>query len=123
MDTTYRRPRNILKAVVIWRVIVDIHGSIAGDRCSLCGALFFVVGVVKTCNSFAEVKNLNTHWKLFIRFVIAKAVVTYGLELMLVIFEILQGVVGTIMRTDRNRKAAGMSLPDAMVTAIEDCGF
>ena len=42
---------------------------------------------------------------------------------MLVIFEILQGVVGTIMRTAGIGGSSGMSLPDAMVTAIEDCGF
>ena len=110
------------KGGVIWRVIVDIHGALQAIGVALL-VLFFVVGVVKTCNSFAEVKKFEHALKLFIRFVIAKAVVTYGLELMLVIFEILQGVVGTIMRTAGIGGSSSMSLPDAMVTAIEDCGF
>lgn len=110
------------KGGVIWRVIVDIHGALQAIGVALL-VLFFVVGVVKTCNSLAEVKKFEHALKLFIRFVIAKAVVTYGLELMLVIFEILQGVVGTIMRTAGIGGSSGMSLPDAMVTAIEDCGF
>ena len=38
--------------------------------------------------------------KLFIRFAIAKGVVTYGLELMMAIFSIIQGVVSTIMSKD-----------------------
>ena len=44
--------------------------------------LFFVVGVMKTCGSFAELKRPELALKLFVRFVLAKAVVTYGLELM-----------------------------------------
>lgn len=38
-------------------------------------------------------------WRVI--FLLAKAIVAYGLELMLAIFEILQGVVGTIKLADR----------------------
>ena len=34
---------------------------------------------------------------LFIRFAIAKGVITYGLELMLALFDIVQGTISTIM--------------------------
>ena len=37
--------------------------------------------------------------KLFVRFAIAKGVVSYGLELMMALFRIVQGVIGTIMDT------------------------
>ena len=59
--------------------------------------LFFVVGVMRTCGSFAEVKKPEHALKLFIRFAIAKGVVTYGLELMMALFNIVQGLVSTIM--------------------------
>lgn len=59
--------------------------------------LFFVIGVMKTCGSFAEVKKPEHALKLFIRFAIAKAMVTYGLELMMAIFKIVQGIASTIM--------------------------
>ena len=40
----------------IWPVIVDIHGAVQAIGLALL-VLFFVVGVVKTCGSFAEVKK------------------------------------------------------------------
>ena len=55
------------------------------------------MGIVKTCGSFAEVRKPEHALKLFIRFAIAKGVVTYGLELMLALFNIVQGLVSTIM--------------------------
>ena len=110
------------KGGAIWNVIVNIHGALQAIGLALL-VLFFLVGVVKTCGSFAEVKKPEMAVKLFIRFAIAKGVVTYGLELMLAIFDIIQGVIATIMKSSgvfANNKAA---LPDEMVKAIEDCGF
>ena len=39
----------------IWSVIKDIHGAVQAVGLGLL-VLFFVVGVMKTCGSFAEVK-------------------------------------------------------------------
>lgn len=110
------------KGGAIWNVIINIHGALQAIGLALL-VLFFLVGVVKTCGSFAEVKKPEMAVKLFIRFAIAKGVVTYGLELMLAIFDIVQGVISTIMRSAgvfSNNKA---TLPNEMVKAIEDCGF
>ena len=89
-------PENF-KGGSIWKVITDIHGALTAIGLALL-VLFFVVGVVKTCGSFAEVKKPEHALKLFIRFAIAKGVVTYGLELMMALFEIVQGMVSTIMK-------------------------
>ena len=40
--------------------------------------LFFVMGVVKTCGSFAEMKKPEVAFKCFIRFVLAQAAVIVG---------------------------------------------
>ena len=80
----------------IWNVIVSIHGALQAIGYALL-VLFFVVGVVKTCGSFTEVKKPEHALKLFIRFALAKGVVTYGLELMMALFRIVQGMVSTIM--------------------------
>lgn len=80
----------------IWNVIVSINGALQAIGYALL-VLFFVVGVVKTCGSFVEVKKPEHALKLFIRFAIAKGVITYGLELMMALFEIIQGVMSTIM--------------------------
>ena len=85
--------------------------------------LFFVVGVVKTCGSFVEVKKPEHALKLFIRFAIAKGVITYGLELMMALFEIIQGVMSTIMNAAGFGQPQQTVLPEEIVTAVEDCGF
>ena len=51
----------------IWDVIVNIHGGVQAIALALL-VLFFVVGVMKTCGSFAEVKKPEHALKLFIRF-------------------------------------------------------
>ena len=86
------------KGGAIWNVIVNIHGALQAIGLALL-VLFFLVGVVKTCGSFAEVKKPEMAVKLFIRFAIAKGVVTYGLELMMAIFDIVQGMISTIMKS------------------------
>lgn len=106
----------------IWSVIVSIHGTLQAIGYALL-VLFFVVGVVKTCGSFTEVKKPEHALKLFVRFAIAKGVITYGLELMMAIFEIVQGVISTIMNTAGFGTAQQTLLPQEIVTAVEDCGF
>ena len=51
----------------IWNVVVSIHGALQAVGYALL-VLFFVVGVVKTCGSFTEVKKPEHALKLFIRF-------------------------------------------------------
>lgn len=110
------------KGGTIWNVIVNIHGALQAIGLALL-VLFFVVGVMKTCGSFAEVKKPEHALKLFIRFAIAKGVVTYGLELMMAIFKIIQGVVSTIMTSAGLGSASQASLPQAMIDTINSCGF
>lgn len=106
----------------IWDVIVQIHGALMAIGLALL-VLFFVVGVMKTCGSFAEVKRPEHAFKIFIRFVLAKAVVTYGLELMMAFFDIVQGVVSTIMDTAGLSGASETVIPEEMVNTIESVGF
>ena len=90
----------------IWNVMVTINGAVQAIGLALL-VLFFVVGVVRTCGSFTDVKKPEHALKLFVRFAIAKGVITYGMELMLALFNIVQGIIST----------------SEMVTTIEDCGF
>ncbi|HIT99825.1 MAG: hypothetical protein ACLU5E_01605 [Anaerovoracaceae bacterium] len=106
----------------IWEIIQDIHGALMAIGLALL-VLFFVVGVIKTCGSFTEVKKPEHAVKLFVRFAIAKGVVTYGLELMMALFEIVQGIISTIMKASGLGNNNELILPDEMVEAIEDCGF
>ena len=110
------------KGGTIWSVIVNIHGAVKAIGLALL-VLFFVVGVMKTCGSFAELKKPEHAIKLFVRFAIAKGVVTYGLELMMALFKIVQGLISTIMNASGLGTADQTVLPAEMVTAIENCGF
>ena len=106
----------------IWNVIVTINGAVQAIGLALL-VLFFVVGVVRTCGSFTEVKKPEHALKLFIRFAIAKGVITYGLELMLALFNIVQGTISTIMTSAGFGTPNQTTLPSEMITTIEECGF
>ena len=106
----------------IWSVMVNINGAVQAIGLALL-VLFFVVGVVRTCGSFTDVKKPEHALKLFIRFAIAKGVITYGLELMLALFDIVQGTISTIMTSAGCGTPNQTTLPAEMVTTIESCGF
>lgn len=106
----------------IWSVMVHINGAVQAIGLALL-VLFFVVGVVRTCGSFTDVKKPEHALKLFIRFAIAKGVITYGLELMLALFDIVQGTISTIMTSAGFGTPNQTTLPAEMVTTIESCGF
>lgn len=106
----------------IWKVIVDINGAVQAIGLALL-VLFFVVGMVKTCSSYTDVKKPEHALKLFVRFAIAKGMVTYGMELMLALLEIIQGVISNIMTSAGFASVGTVALPPEMITAIDNCGF
>lgn len=106
----------------IWKVIQNIHGAMLAIGLALL-VLFFVVGVMKTCSSLTEVKKPEHALKLFIRFALAKGVVTYGLQLMLAIFDIVQGTITKIMTTSGLGSITKTTLPKSIITSVEKCGF
>mgnify|MGYP006939886159 FL=1 len=110
------------KGGAIWNIIKKIHNSMQGIGLGLL-VLFFLVGMVKTCGSFDEVKRPEQVFKLFIRFVLAKIVVTYGMTLMLDVFKITQGVTAKIISTANITFSSKSTLPSSIITAIESCGF
>ena len=114
-------PQNF-RGGTIWTVIQNINTAVQGVGLGLL-VLFFVVGMVKTCGSFADVKKPEHALKLFVRFILAKAVITQGMELMLTIFTIIQGVINTIVTSSGITNPNNLALPDDIVSAIEDCGF
>ena len=106
----------------IWEVIQKINGALMAIGLALL-VLFFVVGVVKTCTNFSEVKRPEQALKLFLRFAIARGLVVYGMEIMMAIFKIIQGITSTIMTTIGIGSASNTVLPQEIIEAVEDCGF
>ena len=114
-------PENF-KGGTVWTVIQNINGALQAIGCALL-VLFFVMGVVKTCGSFTELKKPEMVFKCFIRFVLAQAAVTHGMELMSALFKIAQGMISTIMTSSGLSALTATTLPSEMVTIIEDVGF
>ena len=106
----------------IWSVVQNITGTMQAVGLALL-VLFFVVGVAKQFGNFAEVKKPEHAFKLFIRFVLAKGIVTYGMELMLAIFNIGQGIVQKIITTSGLSGANNSYLPQEIADAVDKVGF
>ena len=62
-------------------------------------------------------------FKCFIRFVLAQAAVSHGMELMLALITVGQGMVSTIMTSSGLSTISDMTIPAEMVTIIENVGF
>ena len=103
----------------IWDVIVGINGGLQAIGYALL-VLFFVMGIVKTCGSFTEFKKPELVFKSFI---LAQAAVGHGMELMMAVFRIAQGMVSSIISSSGLSALTATTLPDEMVTIIEDVGL
>jgi hypothetical protein len=106
----------------IWGVITNINGAVMAVGLGLL-VLFFLVGMVKQCGTFAELKRPEVALKLFIRFILSKAVITHGLELMMTLFGVVQGLMSKIMSAAGFSGGNSIMLPSEMVKTIEDLGF
>ena len=110
------------KGGAIWEIMVNIHEGIKGIAYGLL-VLFFVIGVVRTTTNFSEIKRPEQALKLFLRFAIAKAVITYSMDLMQAIFRIIQGIMTQVTTSGGSVVADGVDLPESIILKIEACGF
>ena len=106
----------------IWNVMVNINGALKAIGYALL-VLFFLMGIMRQFNSFQELKRPEQALKVFIRIVLAKAAVTWGLDLMLAMFTIVQGSISKIMIASGITGQGGAYLPQSMIDTIESCGF
>lgn len=110
------------KGGVIWEIIVKVHGAMLSIGLALL-VLFFVFGIVKTCTNMNEIKRPEQAMKLFLRFAIARGLVVYGMDFMKAIFEIIQGVISSIMNTVGVGTATETVIPQEIIDAVENVGF
>ena len=106
----------------IWAVILNIHSALQAIGYGLL-VLFFTMGVIKTCGSFAELKRPEQAVKVFVRFAISKGVIDYSLTLMLAMMDIVQGITSTVMSSAGFGAPQASSLPGEIITAVENCSF
>lgn len=106
----------------IWQIIVKIHGALQAIGLALL-VLFFVWGLIKNCTSWQDVKRPEQAFKLFLRFIIARGMVMYGMELMTKIFEIVQGIIQAITETAGLGVSSETVLPQEIIDAVSNTGF
>ena len=106
----------------VWNVISSIQGGLKGIAYALL-VLFFLVGVVRTTTNFAEIKRPEVALKLFIRFAVAKAVVTYSMDLMNAIYKIVAGILSNIGSHASSILTEGARVPDVIQQKIQECSF
>lgn len=102
--------------------MVNINGTLKAVGYALL-VLFFLMGIMRQFNSFQEIKRPGQALKLFIRFVLAKAAVTWGLDLMMAMFTVVQGVISKIMIASGLSGNGATYLLQSMINTIKDCGF
>ena len=110
------------KGGAVWDVMADINGALKAIGYGLL-VLFFVMGVMKTAGSFVELKRPEAALKLFIRFALAEAAITFCMDILLMVFEIAQGAISTIMSSSGLTPDMATDLPQTVIDAITNVGF
>jgi len=106
----------------IWNIVTGIHGTLQAIGYALL-VLFFAYGAIKTCSSAADLKRPETAVKMFVRFALAKGAITYGMELMLALLAVVQGIITKIMGSAGGLSSISTVIPDEIVQAVDDTGF
>jgi len=80
------------KGGAVWGVMQSLHNAMIGIGYALI-VLFFAISLFKNTANFHELKRPEAAVHYLIRFVAAKALVGYGMDIMLNIFSICNGIV------------------------------
>ena len=110
------------KGGTIWSIITTINGVLGSIGTALL-VLFFTIGVIKTCGSFAELKKPETAVKVFIRFAIAKALIDNCLDLLVDFVTIVQGVISQRTASSSSGTALEFTIPSEVQSTFEGIGI
>ena len=110
------------KGGAVWGVMQSLHSAMVGIGYALI-VLFFAISLFKNTMNFHELKRPEAALHYLIRFVAAKALVGYGMDIMLNIFSICNGVVSDMAAGMGGISQAMVTLPGEMQSAIENVGF
>lgn len=105
----------------IWRLALTLNDGLKAIGYGLL-VLFFALSICKSTINFRDLRRPEQGMRFFIRFVLAKTAVTYGIDLMTAIFNICTGIVSVIAEK-MGTAAADMALPEELETAVNEVGF
>ena len=110
------------KGGTIWSIISTINGVLGAIGTALL-VLFFTVGVIKTCGSFAELRKPETAVKVFIRFAIAKYLIDNCLTLLVDFVTIVQGIISKVTGASSIGTALEFTIPSEVQSTFEGIGI
>ena len=110
------------KGGTIWSIISTINGVLGAIGTALL-VLFFTIGVIKTCGSFAELRKPETAVKVFIRFAIAKALIDNCLTLLVDFVTIVQGIISKVTASSSIGTALEFTIPSEVQSNFESIGI
>lgn len=105
----------------IWSLALTINDALQAIGYGLL-VLFFAISICKSTINFRDFRRPEQGLRFFIRFVLAKTAVTYGIELMNTVFNICGGIVSSIASKMGDMTSA-VSLPEELETVINEVGF
>ncbi len=103
-------------------MISGIHSALVGIGYGLL-VLFFAMGVFHSAASLRDLQRPEFALRHFLRFAAAKVAVGYGMELMTAIFNICGSVISAAMGGISSAVTQTASLPQEIVTAVEEVTF
>ena len=111
-----------LRGGAVYRIMSSVHGGLKAIAYALL-VLFFLAGVVRATTGFSEIKRPEVALKLFIRFAVAKAIVTYSMDILQAVYRIAQGILSKVSSHAGSFLTEGVQLPDVIAQKILACGF
>lgn len=105
----------------IWKLALTLNDGLKAIGYGLL-VLFFALSICKSTINFRDLRRPEQGLRFFIRFVLAKTAVTYGIDLMTAIFNICTGIVSVIAEK-MGTAVADMALPEELETAVNEVGF
>lgn len=93
------------KGGAVWGVMQSLHNAMIGIGYALI-VLFFAISLFKNTANFHELKRPEAAVHYLIRFVAAKTLVGYGMDIMLNIFSVCNGIVSDSLPAVRQIKIA-----------------
>lgn len=110
------------KGGTIWAIIVTINGAMQGIGYGLL-VLFLAMSIFKGTVNIQDLKRPEQAIRYFLRFAAAKVAITYGMDIMVAIYNICAGIIARVADQLGGGTGAGVALPDEMRNTINSLGF
>ena len=110
------------KGGAIWQTVVTINGAVQAIGYGLL-VLFLAISIFRSAGSFRDFQRPEHILRHFLYFVLAKAAISYGMDLMINIFSVCSGIISAAAGSVGGIAGASVALPGEIVSAIGEIGF